>query len=235
MTTLPDKKEVVVGGRTMYDVRAFYRKEGRARFISHLDLYRTIQRAFARSKLPVWFTEGFNPHIYLTFALPIALGYRGKEETFDFRLTENISNQEAADRLNAVMPEGIVITAVRAPVCKAEEIKEADYTLSFSAKGLSGEALAGKLRSFLEKDVIETQKRTKKGPKTIDLKPAVLRYALTSGETGVTLSLTLPAGIHENINPTLLTDAFGVEEGLSLQYREIVREKIRCADGTDFS
>ena len=69
-------KIIVVEGRPVYDIRAFYRKEGRAKYISHLDLYRTVQRAFQRAKLPIWFTLGYNPHIYLTYALPLASSSR---------------------------------------------------------------------------------------------------------------------------------------------------------------
>ena len=47
--------------------RVFYKKQGRAKYISHLDLVRCISRALKRSKLPVWHTLGFHPHVYLTF------------------------------------------------------------------------------------------------------------------------------------------------------------------------
>ena len=137
-----EPKIIIVGGKPVYDIRAFYRKEGRAKYISHLDLYRTVQRAFQRSKLPIWFTLGFNPHIYLTYALPLALGYEGVRESFDFRLTEDLPLEEAAARLNAAMPEGIVITELAPPVRKADDIEKADYTLEFSMKELSPEELA---------------------------------------------------------------------------------------------
>ena len=122
----PASKIIVIEGKPVYEVRAFYRKEGRAKYISHLDLYRTVQRAFQRAKLPIWFTLGFNPHIYLTYALPLALGYEGVRESFDFRLTEDIPLPEAAARLNAAMPEGIVITELLPPVHKADDIQRAD-------------------------------------------------------------------------------------------------------------
>ena len=56
------------------DLRLFYTKTGSAKYISHLDVMRAFQRAFRRSKIPVWYTEGFHPHLYLTFALPLSLG-----------------------------------------------------------------------------------------------------------------------------------------------------------------
>ena len=125
----PQKKITVIEGKPVYDYRAFYRKEGRAKYISHLDLYRTVQRAFQRAKLPVWYTLGFNPHVYLTYALPLALGYEGVRESFDFRLTEDIPAEEVTRRLNEVMPEGIVILELLPPARKADDIERADYTL----------------------------------------------------------------------------------------------------------
>lgn len=58
----------------MTTVRIFYKKLDVAKYISHLDMQRCMQRAVKRAKLPVWYTEGFNPHPYITFALPISLG-----------------------------------------------------------------------------------------------------------------------------------------------------------------
>ena len=72
------------------DYRVFYTKTGRLKYISHLDVNRLMQRALKRSGLPVWYSEGFNPHIYITFALPLALGLESRYEIMDFRLTANL-------------------------------------------------------------------------------------------------------------------------------------------------
>lgn len=228
-----EPKITVIEGVPVYDVRAFYHKFGRAKYISHLDLYRTIQRAFQRAKLPIWYTQGFNPHIYLTFALPIALGYEGVNESFDFRLTTDIPLEEATKRLNDAMPEGIVIRAIQPPVRKANDIERADYELTMSCKSLSPEKLSEKISAFLAQDVIETEKRTKKGMKMIDLKPMILAQQVSCLEM-VKLNITLPAGTQVNINPTLLTDAFAKWVDIDLDYHNIRRLKVLCADGTEF-
>ena len=232
---MDNPKIIVVEGTPVYDIRAFYRKEGRAKYISHLDLYRTIQRSFQRSKLPIWFTQGFNPHIYLTFALPIALGYEGVEESFDFRLRENLPEEEILSRLNAALPEGIIISRIAAPQKKAEEIEKAEYSLLFSAKDVPAGELLAEFDAFLAQDAILTEKRTKKGPKQIDLKPSI--FASKTGLSGdaVSLEITLPAGIFQNINPTLLTDAFAPGKDLALDYRLIRRNAVLCKDGSRFA
>ena len=89
----------------MKTVRVFFAKEGRLKYISHLDVTRCLARVFKRSRLPIWYTQGFNPHAYLTFALPLPLGVESCCESFDFRLTEEVSCEEVTDRLNAVLPD----------------------------------------------------------------------------------------------------------------------------------
>lgn len=92
----------------MKSVRVWFTKEGQARYISHLDLNRVMLRAIHQSKLPVWYTEGYNQHPFITFALPLSLGFIGKRESMDLRL---LDDSFSADRmivvLNNVLPEGI--------------------------------------------------------------------------------------------------------------------------------
>ena len=73
----------------MKNVRLFYSKTGRMKFVSHLDMTRFMSRLIAKSKIPVWYTEGFNQHIYMNFALPLSLGYEGLYEVMDFRLNDD--------------------------------------------------------------------------------------------------------------------------------------------------
>ena len=88
----------------METVRVFFAKEGRLKYISHLDVTRCLARVFHRCGLPIWYTQGFNPHAYLTFALPLPLGVESRCESFAFRLTEEVNYEEVRDRLNAVLP-----------------------------------------------------------------------------------------------------------------------------------
>ena len=85
----------------MLRVRATFKKTGRAKYISHLDLNRCMLRTFRRSGLPIWYTEGFNPHPYYAFALALSLGFESECEILDFNITDdNMSMEEIRDRLN---------------------------------------------------------------------------------------------------------------------------------------
>ena len=214
--------------------RLLFSKTGRAKYISHLDLMRTFQRAFARAHIQIKHTEGFNPHPFVSIALPLSVGYSSQCEILEFGLMGDMPYDQVPERLTAAMPEGIVITELAPPVRKADDIEKPDYTLEFSMKELSPEELEKAFTDYISQPAIETQKHTKKGPKTIDLKPSLLRCEVEKTDRGILLSLTLPAGIHENINPTLLIDAFGKAVEKEPDYHAIRRDRILCSDGTEF-
>ena len=111
-------------------VRVFYRKLGRIKYISHLDLVRCVSRCLKRSGLPVWHTLGFNPHIYVTFALPLALGYESECESMDFRLVQALPLQQVVDRLNQVFPQGLEAYHAAPVVQKPEAIAWAEYEIT---------------------------------------------------------------------------------------------------------
>ena len=225
---------IAVEGGNIFEYRAFFKKTGRAKYISHLDLYRTIQRSFQRAKLPVWHTLGFNPHIYLTFPLPISLGYEGVYESFDFRLITDMEPEETVARLNAALPEGIVIVGMAAPVRKAEAIVKAEYTMLLSGKGFDGDTLLAKWQEFMAQNEIMAEKRSKKGIKTVDLKTMIHFTEGAKEGDALALKLTLTAGINVNLNPTLVTDTFAAWAGFEADYHSIRRDRILCEDGSAF-
>ncbi|MDD6728667.1 MAG: TIGR03936 family radical SAM-associated protein, partial [Eubacteriales bacterium] len=96
----------------MREVRLRFSKTGRLKYISHLDINRAMSRALCRAKIPLWYTEGFNPHPYMSFSLPLSLGVESLCESVDLRITGDISNKEIKDRLNFVLPVGLRIVDV---------------------------------------------------------------------------------------------------------------------------
>ena len=58
----------------MDKMRLRFEKTGRAIYISHLDMMRTMQRVFARAGLELKYSEGFNPHPQISIALPLSVG-----------------------------------------------------------------------------------------------------------------------------------------------------------------
>lgn len=204
------------------NTRVFFSKTERAKYISHLDLYRVFQRAVIKSKLPAWYTEGFNPHLYIQFMLPLSLGQEGIREAADFKLTEDVPFEEVTERLNASLPLDLRIIETAAPVMKNTDIVEAEYEIEADLN-------RDKFAQFAESDKILVEKKTKKGVSEIDLKPNIKKL-----EIGDKITLTLPAGNDFNLNPTLLFNAYESSMGEKITRLKIVRTKIFAKNGEEF-
>ncbi|MBQ4153431.1 MAG: DUF2344 domain-containing protein [Oscillospiraceae bacterium] len=217
----------------MIKVRMFYHKKGRAKYISHLDINRLMQRVLKRAKLPVWYTEGFNPHMYITFALPLSLGYESEAEYMDFRLTEEMDLKEVAAILNQNMPEGISVTKVETPICKFAEICSAEYQVTLRAES-DAETLKAQIEAFLSSDRIEVVKKTKRGTQTVDLKPDIQLLSLAVQDQSVVCSVRLPAGSEKNYNPSLLFDELISRNGVKTEY-QVLRKAVYVTNGQLFA
>ena len=214
-------------------VRAVFEKTGRSKYISHLDLNRCMLRTFRRSGLPIWYTEGFNPHPYYSFALALSLGFESRCEIMDFNITDdNMSMEEIRDRLNAVMPEGMGIVSAALQQQKITAITHADY--SFILETDEPEKLMADIEGLLSADEILIEKKTKKGIKTVDIKPDLQVLSCEDSANGIEMKLRLPAGTQTNYNPTLFFDALRNAGAVPFEASAITRTAILCADGTDF-
>ena len=206
----------------MKSVRVWFKKKGSARYISHLDLNRVMTRAIQHSRIPVWHTEGFNPHPFITFALPLSLGFCGEKETMDFKLLEDVSENEIIKRLNTCLPNGIEVYKVTEPVMKAGKIAFAKFEIKFESEDVTSEKLFELTRSLFAKEKIEVEKRSKKGMKLIDIKPELSTYTLEKMDSYVKLEMILPAGSVNNVNPQLFFTALEKENNIEV-YTDITR------------
>lgn len=93
----------------MIKIRGYYEKIDRMRFIGHLDLLKLFQRAIARAGIPVAYSNGFNPHQLVGFALPLSTGYAGLNEIIEIDLTEPVDETAVMRDINNFLPEGIRI------------------------------------------------------------------------------------------------------------------------------
>ena len=218
----------------MIPTRVFFKKEGRAKYISHLDMSRFVARALKKSGLPVWYTEGFNPHIYTTFALPLSLGYESECESFDMRLLAEIEESVVIEKLNQCLSEGVEVFHVAEPVMKPEAIKWADYEIELYFDNVDNREICKKLEQFFDQDQILVQKKTKKKDKEVDLKPLFEVLSISSEEQSISLNLRIASGIMLNINPSLLIKAFCEEIGTEYGYIRTIRKKILTEQLEDF-
>ena len=216
----------------MIRVRATFEKKDRAKYISHLDLNRCMLRTFRRSRLPIWYTEGFNPHPYYSFALALSLGFESSCEILDFNLNEDVPFDEVRDRLNAVMPYGMRIVKVAEQKQKITAIAKAEY--AFSLVSDDADALFTAVQKLLAQPEIPIEKKTKTGIKTVDIKPDTEVLTCEKTDDSVNMTMYLPAGTQTNYNPTLFIEALRQTADLPFEVRDIRRTAILCADNTVF-
>ncbi len=190
-------------------VRVWFKKIGMSRYVSHLDLMRAMTRAVRRARVPLWYTEGFNPHPYMTFALPLSLGMESLCESVDIRIEGDRTNGDIFDMLKGSMPPGIEILAVEEPVHDPKHITYGEFDIIIDCEG-DAEKAVETIKEMLSRESLIVQKLGKKGRhkvlKDIDLAEHIKDAAVGNLGQRVKLSLTLPAGSTTNINPSLLAD-----------------------------
>ena len=197
-------------------IRVFFEKTGRAKYISHLDLNRTMARCIRRAEIPVWYTEGFNPHPFISFGLPLALGVESLYETMDIKPESDMTDGEMLRRLAAVSPEGLTVKKVAPAVHKPAEIVAAEYEMSFMG---CGEDEAHAMHEILKSGDMMAKKMVKKGKakveKEINLAGGLRKYDILTRDGYVLLKVTLDAGISRNLNPVLFCDTVCEKLGIT--------------------
>ncbi len=160
----------------MHRIRARYMRGEELKFISHLDLARTFERALNRGEIPAAYSEGFHPHPKISIAAPLAVGVTSEDEYADFDLSRDMSAEEFRERMNRSLPSGLSILDAKKVDVGGESlmsgIARADYVVSFVLA--SGEE---RLRDFVEKallaDKLMIEKDTNKGAKLVDIRPLI--------------------------------------------------------------
>ena len=179
------------------------------KFIGHLDIMRYFQKAVKRAGLDAAYSEGFSPHMIMSFAAPLGVGVTSEGEYFDLELKTPMSSKEAVERLNQVMVEGMEVISVReVPEGKKGKamslVAAADYLVSFREGMEPGENWKEKVPAFLEQQEIRILKKTKKNEKEVDIKPYIYEMEIR----GESIFLKLAAGSVKNTKPELVMEAF---------------------------
>jgi radical SAM-linked protein len=150
-----------------YPVRVRFSKVGSLKFISHLDLSRTMKAAFLRAKLPIWYTMGFNPHPKMVFSLPLSVGTASLCEFMDFMLTERVPCGEIVERLNAAFPAELRAIEAYEPTTKFCDVGWATYEIRIETPGAS-DKLAKDIRALFGGEIV-ISKTTKIGTFDLDI------------------------------------------------------------------
>ena len=229
-------------------VRIKFSKTGALRYIGHLDVMRYFQKAIRRTDIAASYSNGFSPHMIMSFAEPLGVGLTSIGEYFDLELDYNENTcpggQYLLDALNAQMADGINVLSAR----KIEEgrknnamslVAAASYTISFVTGADKTETeWDSLLENFLAQETISAEKKTKTGVKTEDIRPLIYAMEFTAvpeeeREEGFPKAIRLfcSSGSAANLKPDTVMGAFFAHAGLSAERWEmrIRRDEIYAA------
>lgn len=220
----------------MREVRLRFSKTDRLKYISHLDINRAMARALKRAEIPLWYTEGFNPHPYMSFSLPLSLGVESLCESVDLRIVGDITNEDIKSRLNSVLPDGLKIVDVYDDFRDNSEIVYSDYVYKFEFK--DNETAYEKIKAVLESDEILALKKGKQGRKRVmketNIKSFIDKYSISIRGDVIILNIRLLAGPEKNLNPSLLFDTIIRLIDTDFEWKSISRISLLDKDYKEF-
>ena len=235
---ITERKRGMIEGK----VRLKFHKIGRLKYISHLDLNRTMKGALGRARVPVKYTEGFNPHPKMVFSLPLPVGAESVCEYLDFVLTSPCDAEDLKKRINAQLTDELKIVEIYPQEMPFQEIALAEYDFCFY--DLSEDDLNRALDGELP-----IEKKSKKGMVTVDLSTKIAGYTVekiekvekvekvenAEKEEGfVRLHALLGAGSDDFVNPELLVRAIARALEKPVEDYTIMRLEIFTEDHRTF-
>lgn len=182
------------------------------KFISHLDLTRTVQRIAKRTDLPAEYSKGYNPHMELAIAQPLSVGVYSEGDYLDLLLVDDMECSEVLEKLNADSTPGIkFLSAAKTPII--HNIKKippamalldaADYEIKIKYGDSS--KLEEEMEAILNSDEFNILKKTKKGEKIADIKPLIKEFRYKIEGNTLIINALVSCGSRENLSPDLLS------------------------------
>ncbi len=214
------------------EYRLVFEKTGRLKFISHLDLLRTMQRVFARADLPIAFSSGFNPHPLMVFPLPLSVGMESVCEICDLRLTRQVDCEEIKVRVASNLPEQMTVRDFYPATRPLSDIAFAEYRMALDY-GTDSRKASEILAGLFSSPAIVV-KKTKSGEKEVDISPQIRFCRSEFVEGRVKASIVCSSGADDYLNPTYAVAALSSAAGREPDDVRVVRVRIYDAKGKTF-
>lgn len=201
------------------------------KYIAHLDVLRVFERAIKRARLPIAYSQGFNPRQKLVFGLPMSIGLTSDSEYADIEFAQDIEPRDFVEAINKGLPEDIRVKKAVMLTAKdniMNQITAARYEINFETnEAMSHFEIDSLVQDMLAKEEISVMKKSKKGPRPINIRPLI--YSLSADKKDVKvfdLEAFLSAGAKDNLRADLLMEAFKQETGLDVKIVSIHRKAL---------
>ena len=222
-------------------IRLKFKKVGSLQYISHLDLVRTMSKIITRAKLPLWYTEGFNPKPKMIFAAPLSIGTESVCEFMDLRLIDDLPPEQIKARLNANMTDEMQVIEAYYTEDKLTDLKWLSYSIDITTDNAS-EELAEKCQTvLLGESVLVTKKaKPREVAPTVDIRPLIKEIKAELRGAVIHIDAVLSADASSFLNPEYVVKALKTECGilsnpdLTKEYYPIMRNEAYKGDMTEF-
>ena len=210
------EKSITMQTRTeAYPLRVRFERKGSTVYIGHLDLMRTFERVLRRARMPVLYTQGYNPRPTLVFALPLGVGIATEDDCVDIFFGEKVDTTLFPDHFNAYSPAGL-------RALDAWEISESGKSImalvTAATYRITAPGIRTALSELLKFDEIPVMKHAKGKETRTELRPLILRVneapedeRRSDGkdipDTRETVDILVCAGSSRNLRPDLLLSA----------------------------
>lgn len=222
---------------TPINLRIKFKKVGNLQYISHLDLVRTMHKIVIRSKLPLWYTQGFNPKPKMVFAAPLSIGTESLAEFMDLRLDARVDVNLAVKALNNNMTDELVALEAYYPTTALTDLAWLAYTITINSIGATAETAELCNQAFSADSMIVTKKNS---TDEVDIAPLIKEAHAAFVDGSIVISCILCASPSSFLNPEYvvkyLRTSCGVltDENLMKESYSILRTDAYKADMTEF-
>ena len=196
-------------------------KYGPMKFIGHLELMRFLQKCLRRTDIDVHYSDGITPRMIMSTAMPLGLGLESSGEYVDLELGTPAGTEHALEQLRPLMPEGLEILDFRQvgeivpegggtakkPEKAMSVVAAAEYDVCFRDSYRPPEDWQKILTDFVGQDEISWTKETKKGFRTLDMKPLIYSFSITEDDH---VQMCVCSRVGQNLRPEqLIGEALG--------------------------
>lgn len=220
------------------DLRIKYGKTSQGKFISHLDLGRAWERAFRRARIPIAYSQGFNPHPKISFGSALAVGVTSSGEYMDITLKNQYSIQEIKDELTKYLPKGLVVYEIVEIDSKASAlmsiIDRAKYLIDIELlEDISLEEMESFFAGLFKEKQVLIQRSTKKGLREKDIRPGIFELKGAVWGRKIRVEMVVETGSGGNVRPEEVATALKAKGlPLDLETMEIHREGLYVGGDT---
>ena len=207
-------------GEICIKIRMRLAKYGPMKFIGHLELMRFLQKCIRRTDIDIRYSDGITPRMIMSTAMPLGLGLTSTGEYVDIEIGSPISTEHALEQLRPLMPEGLEILDfrqigetvpaggggnARKPQKAMSVVAAAEYRVKFRENFAVPENWREILMSFVGQEEILWTKGTKKGFRTLDMKPLIYSFSCPGDE----IHMCVCSRVGENLRPEqIIGEAF---------------------------